>query len=471
MVSQINKQTKNLFLTIIFLSFFFISVLLLIPGTNYIELFPFYTFTILLSLYFLSITSVIVELIFMFMIFLVLMIRNKESIKYLFLEWIFVLISMAIMIFVINKRQKEINKRRIFCESIEEKYNNLSYKLKNNKNFLQGFEHKIAHYKILNDIIFSLNATLDLTTIIDFVMKKLQKIFGEHKYIIRLLEDDKMVVKKSYNYEKTQDYKITEAKDLDKWLIETRLPLLVEDMKKEVRFQNGDIRSFMAVPILKREKIIGIIKVEDTQNANIFSQSDLRLLIIISNLFSIIIQNAYFYLQIQKLAITDGLTQTYVHTYFHERLEADLERIKNNKLNLSLLLIDIDHFKQCNDKYGHLAGDIILERISRILKESIRTIDMLSRYGGEEFAIYLLETNKQGALTMAERLREKIEKSYFNIDAKEIKVTISIGVSGYPIDAQTKNELIEKADIALYEAKQQGRNKVIEFENIKKWNV
>ncbi len=147
------------------------------------------------------------------------------------------------------------------------------------------------------------------------------------------------------------------------------------------------------------------------------------------------------------LSITDGLTELYNHQYFLELLTREIALSKRYSHPLSLLMIDIDNFKEYNDTYGHLSGDRALRNIAKGLKISCRTVDIVARYGGEEFAVLMPYTNKQEAATAAERLRQVIEK------VQPEPLTVSIGVAAYPSDAQDEEQLIANADQALYRAK------------------
>ena len=159
-------------------------------------------------------------------------------------------------------------------------------------------------------------------------------------------------------------------------------------------------------------------------------------------------------------AITDGLTGLYNHRYLHERLQEELKRAQRRKTNVSLLFCDCDHFKTYNDTHGHKAGDAALSRIARIVETCSRRIDLAARYGGEEFVLVLVETDIAGALVAAERIRAEVE-------ATSIKggqpLTVSIGVAGYPENASARDELLDKADWAMYAAKRAGRNRVLTF--------
>jgi len=172
------------------------------------------------------------------------------------------------------------------------------------------------------------------------------------------------------------------------------------------------------------------------------------------------IKRSYFYNKVQELAITDSLTQAYTRRYFLEKLDVEIKRSEKFKYSFAFLMLDIDHFKEQNDRYGHLVGDAILRDAVKMLKDSIRQIDFIGRYGGEELSIVLTETGRATAKIVAERIRESLSSKPLNIYDESLQVTVSVGVSVYPEDGQRPKELIEKADRALYAAKEQGRNKV-----------
>jgi diguanylate cyclase (GGDEF)-like protein len=167
----------------------------------------------------------------------------------------------------------------------------------------------------------------------------------------------------------------------------------------------------------------------------------------------------------QGTAIQDELTRTYNYRYFRDRIEQEIKRVHRYGHGLSLLMIDVDDFKVFNDSNGHLAGNTALRKLAQLLKKSVRDVDVVCRYGGEEFAILLPATLKKGALTAAEKIRVKVEKTKIPGEENQPKknLTISIGVATVPSDATSGEELIGKADAALYRAKAAGKNRVEAF--------
>jgi diguanylate cyclase (GGDEF)-like protein len=160
-------------------------------------------------------------------------------------------------------------------------------------------------------------------------------------------------------------------------------------------------------------------------------------------------------------AITDSLTGLYNHRYLHERLSEELNRARDLERPLSVLFCDLDHFKGYNDSNGHSAGDAVLREVAHVIEQSVRNIDVAGRYGGEEFVVLLIETDRETALAVAERIRERIFEAGFM--ANGVPLTVSIGVAGYPDDADRREDLLNKADWAMYLAKRRGRDQVASF--------
>jgi two-component system, cell cycle response regulator len=165
--------------------------------------------------------------------------------------------------------------------------------------------------------------------------------------------------------------------------------------------------------------------------------------------------------QLQELSGTDDLTKLANRRRFMEQFTNEFERVKRYKGELSFLILDLDFFKHVNDSHGHLVGDSVLVQIANVMKESVRSSDLVARYGGEEFALLLPETSSKGCRIYAERIRKRIENTKFEAAGKQIQVTISGGIASFPEDsADSVDELWRKADAALYQAKKNGRNRI-----------
>jgi diguanylate cyclase (GGDEF)-like protein len=168
--------------------------------------------------------------------------------------------------------------------------------------------------------------------------------------------------------------------------------------------------------------------------------------------------------KLNELSITDGLTGLFNHRHFMQALEAEYKRAIRYKRSLALLLLDIDHFKNVNDTYGHPCGDLVLKDLASLLKGCLRSADVAARYGGDEIAVILPETNRAKASEVAEKLRRQLEKTSFEWEGNSFSITCSIGVAAVPeTNIDYWNELLSSADKSLYRAKGKGRNHVIAF--------
>jgi diguanylate cyclase (GGDEF)-like protein len=184
---------------------------------------------------------------------------------------------------------------------------------------------------------------------------------------------------------------------------------------------------------------------------------------ILAHQFALALKRIKLYKDLERMAVTDSLTNIYTRRYFLERFEEEIKRAMAKKIKLSFLMLDVDHFKMVNDQYGHLTGDYVLKEVGQIIRENIREIDIAGRYGGEEFCIVLPETDLEGSQMVADRIRRVTEERLIKAYDTSIRITISIGISTYPAHGKQVEELIDKADWALYRAKAQGRNCVVSF--------
>ncbi len=207
-------------------------------------------------------------------------------------------------------------------------------------------------------------------------------------------------------------------------------------------------------------------------------EEDLARVEVLSAYLVLLIKKIKLYETVRELAIVDELTQVFVRHHFFERLEEELRRSIRFKLPLTVLMLDIDHFKRYNDDFGHLVGDATLKEVSDLLKRNLRRVDLVGRYGGEEFIVAMPETRVANAAEVAERIRSSIARHDFQVYNVRTKVTVSQGITVFDgeIAAQTERvdakaialELIRKADEAMYRAKEEGRNRVCLHKDIKR---
>ena len=231
------------------------------------------------------------------------------------------------------------------------------------------------------------------------------------------------------------------------------------------------IRSILVIPIIFHEKVIGTLFLRTSRTSRAFDAAEIQLLDTIAKTSANALYNAFLFEQIEdektrleKLAITDYLTGLYNVRYLYQRIIEEFNRSERYIMPLSCLMLDIDHFKNINDLYGHKIGDTVLQEFTRLLKRFSRKSDVLARYGGEEFIILLPQTSVKGAFAEAERMRISIRNHRFKSLENKKGITVSIGISCTPHPKiKTHDELISLADDALFEAKKSGRDKVIMY--------
>jgi diguanylate cyclase (GGDEF)-like protein len=226
---------------------------------------------------------------------------------------------------------------------------------------------------------------------------------------------------------------------------------------------NEALQSLIIIPIFDDEqRILGLLSIE-SDAANQFAGETEKYLSTLLGNASVAITRAQLYQKMETLATTDGLTLLNNHRTFQELLAKEMERSRRYQRPLSLLLMDIDHFKSFNDTYGHPVGDLVLKEISTCIRQSIRINDIAARYGGEEFTVIIPETGPEGAMVIAERIRRTVEQHTIVSLDNRLHVTISLGCSVMPVHATTQQALIDSADKALYFSKGNGRNRASLF--------
>ncbi|MDP1853224.1 MAG: sensor domain-containing diguanylate cyclase [Candidatus Omnitrophota bacterium] len=225
--------------------------------------------------------------------------------------------------------------------------------------------------------------------------------------------------------------------------------------------QKIHMEEFAIVPLKTKDKVIGTIVVDNIFNKKPITKDDMRILTMFANQAGLAIENSQLYEQTVLQAQTDSLTKLWNHGYFQYCLQEEVKEAKQNDSCVSLILLDMDNFKELNDALGHQAGDQVLKDLAQIIKDYCRKLDYPCRYGGEEFAVILPQANKKEAYLIAERIRQAIEKYHFyNKETGEKKISVSIGVATLPENSiNDKTTLLSFADKALYEAKQGGKNK------------
>ncbi len=222
-------------------------------------------------------------------------------------------------------------------------------------------------------------------------------------------------------------------------------------------------QNLLLAPVQDDMKQLWAVVGLESNRSGSYSQPELQLLETIMNTVNSSLSKAWMYMEMEKQATVDGLTQIANHRKFQDSMDTELERCRRYEYPLTLLLLDIDHFKKFNDTYGHPVGDLVLQMVAKALEGSIRSTDFCARYGGEEFVVVLTQTDEQQAPILAERIRQAVESVEIRNEDKLLHVTVSVGAAVFPHNGQTKQALIDNADKAMYRSKENGRNQVTFF--------
>ncbi len=220
------------------------------------------------------------------------------------------------------------------------------------------------------------------------------------------------------------------------------------------------MKTFMGVPIASRGNVIGSLYLTEKEGGQLFTEDDENLVGGLAADAAIAIENARLFSEVQRLAVTDSLTGLHNRRHFFELAEREFDRARRYRHSLSAIMLDIDHFKQVNDAYGHAAGDRVLQTLAARLQGKMRNIDVLARYGGEEFIVLLPESDLSSARDVAERMRGSASEMPIDTGAGGVAITISLGVAALGADCPDLATLLQQADAAMYVAKDAGRNRV-----------
>jgi two-component system, cell cycle response regulator len=225
--------------------------------------------------------------------------------------------------------------------------------------------------------------------------------------------------------------------------------------------ETGSLGGFASFPVIASGRLSGLLAIGGKEAVRVGAERE-ALLTQAANQAHIVLENSRLFERIRNLSVRDGLTDLYNHKHTMELLATEVSRAGRYEEGLSLIMLDIDHFKKINDEHGHQAGDSVLRDVARLLRDTLRNIDAVGRYGGEEFAAILPHTSHDDGLRTAERVRAAVADHPFRVGNRELRVTVSVGVASFPSDAaDSPGALVREADRALYKAKHAGRNAVM----------
>lgn len=340
---------------------------------------------------------------------------------------------------------------------------------KKETNLRKGKTNSIS---LLLDIGKTLTSSLNLSEILHRILEKVGLLLSPKNWSLLLVNQEEgtlnfeIVVGENADEIKSMKLKIGEG--IAGYVAKSGEPLIIADVRKDKRFSpkadeitNFFTKSVICVPLKSKGNILGVIELINKDQGGKFDRKDLEILEALADFAAIAIENARYVEKIENLAIIDDHTQLYNARYFHTSLDYHLKLTERYGGNLSLIFIDLDHFKDVNDRFGHLIGSKLLREVADVFKECIRKTDIPIRYGGDEYVIILPNTSRDQACLIANRLKTTLYKTLF-LTKEEIYINLSasFGIATFPDHAQSKVELIRKADNAMYLAKEKGRNAI-----------
>jgi diguanylate cyclase (GGDEF)-like protein len=310
-------------------------------------------------------------------------------------------------------------------------------------------------------------AATDLNENFSAIMKRVKAATGAKAWSLQLADEPflkTIALKVPGNIQKLS-FKASDG--ISGHVLKKGIPLIVHDALEDKRFHRETdgfkrmkIKSLLCVPLKIKSRTVGVLRLINKNSGACFTVMDRKFLLDVAYCAGMSMERTYLYKRIEEISVTDDLTALYNVRFLHQYLDIEIERSRRYGSLFSLIFMDIDNFKKVNDRFGHLTGSKVLVEMSRVLKKNLRKVDIIIRYGGDEFVIILPQTPKESGLYVAERLRKVIERTIFLKKENPLRLTSSLGVASFPDNASTREELLKIADHAMYRGKFSTKNVV-----------
>ncbi|HEY0796214.1 MAG TPA: sensor domain-containing diguanylate cyclase [Acidisarcina sp.] len=328
---------------------------------------------------------------------------------------------------------------------------------------------------VFHDVARALASSLDLDSILHVIMKQMEQFFQPETWSLLIVDEQRndlyFAVADGSASGGLKNVRVAMGEGIAGWVAEHGETLIVPDLGQDGRFRPpasgpapgykaAGAQSAICIPLKVRLKTLGVIQLFNFR-LDTLTDYTISFLHVLCDYAAIAIENARAMQTIHELTITDDCTSLFNVRYLYQKLEEEIERSRRFKTPLSIIFIDLDHFKHINDQHGHLAGSKLLADVGKCIRSKVRTIDLTFRYGGDEFVVLLPSTGKRQTLEIARRLRETLNAAHFTVpEVGELKVCASFGVATYPDCGTTVHEIISQADRAMYTIKNSTRDGV-----------
>jgi diguanylate cyclase (GGDEF)-like protein len=317
----------------------------------------------------------------------------------------------------------------------------------------------------------ALTSTLEFRKVLKIIMEKAQRLIRCESWAILLLSETQQelsfeLVKGPWLRE-VKDIRIKVGEGLEGQVAQSGVPLIISNLEGEQSLRRQTLlrrlkaKSVLCVPIVNKKKTLGVLEMVNKLNGEPFGKTDVDLLLKLVDQAAIALERSFLYQQMSDLAIMDDLTRLYNFRHLDRVLENEIRRGQRYGSTVSLVFLDMDHFKHVNDRHGHLNGSKVLVEMAQLLLRNLREVDIVARYGGDEFVVVLPQTSVPITRKIVERVQESLRKNEFlKEDGLRLKLSASFGIAGFPEHAKNKTDLIRLADQAMYRAKETGRDRI-----------
>ncbi|MGD9379379.1 MAG: diguanylate cyclase [candidate division WOR-3 bacterium] len=342
-----------------------------------------------------------------------------------------------------------------------------------NRQTVLSLRRKVEVLQTLNEVVQAINSSLKPKEILNTIMEKAAELIRAEGWSVLLTDakTNELVFEAASGKagKKLLGMRLKIGQGVAGWVARYGKSLIVPDVAKDPRFYSGvdektkfTTKSVLCVPMRSRDRIIGVVEVVNKIGADQFTQDDYEIFENVVAHLTIALEKAQMYRKMEEASQIDDLTQLYNTRYCNRFLDNFLLERKDRRGIISLVFLDIDFFKLVDDNFGHLVGSETLKIVGERMTRVVRKNDVIIRYGGDEYIVLLPNTDKKTAAIIAERIRKEISREpFYAFGNKKFSISVTLGVATYPKDAKSRDELIGKADRAMYEGKLTGRNKVV----------
>lgn len=335
----------------------------------------------------------------------------------------------------------------------------------------ESLAQKAKNYQRLESFTRDLNNDSSLEYVLRIIADEVSRLFGLKNNVLLYLigeKSRKLELRACRVQNSTLKIKEKTGDFFDEWVLRHAQPLLVDAATSDFRFDPDKVKenmsraigSVMCVPLMAQVRLLGILRV-DSSGPHSYTSEDLRFLSIVADIAKLALENAIYFKHMQELSITDGLTGLFLRRHAMERFKEELLRAQRDKAPLSFLMIDIDHFKDINERFGHLGGDFMLKKMAAWLRSFFSSSGfIICRYGGEEFCVALPGLGNEEAMSLAQDFRKFLSTKEAVLRHHKVGLTVSVGAASFPRDSFICEDLIRFSDDALLKAKREGRDRV-----------